>query len=292
MNSKPQIYIGEFESKKDKRQFGVRFATPKDAKSISEIMKDAYGFEYLYPKVYSEEQLSQSLKEDKQSSRLEKKELWGIAESLDENHELAAICQTERKNEFSIHAGKTVVHNRFRGMGMARGLGVSNLLNVLKMPENQAVVRLDSDVRSSQLNSQKMAEIAGSIPYGFIPNYNNYADKRSYDPTNGVPFTEGRKESVVMYMAPLGDFWKIRSKTVALFDDENIKSFYNYIQSQNRKMEKDIVAIYQTIPIRTRKKFNIDEDLYKGTILIIGYLNQDEISRILKKYEKWNVIEW
>ena len=32
VSSKDKKYIGEFEAKKDQRKFGVRFATPKDAK--------------------------------------------------------------------------------------------------------------------------------------------------------------------------------------------------------------------------------------------------------------------
>ena len=301
VSSKPKKYIGEFEAKKDQRKFGVRFATAKDAKSISNIMLDAYGYEYLYPEVYSEEELGKSInnnntKTDPQkngkTNSFTKKELWGIAESLDNKRETAAICFVERKNEFAIYAGKTVVRNRFRGQGMGAGLGVSSLMNVLNMPENKKVVRLDSDVRSSQHNSQKMVEATGSIPYGFIPNYNNYADKRFHDPITGKPFINGRKESVVLYLAPIHNFWKVRSNVVALLDNEDIKSFYDTIKSTNRKMKKDEVSYYGISPKHVRNMFTVQEDKYKGTVLIHGYLNQISIINTLKKYSGWNVIEW
>ncbi|MBN2155325.1 MAG: hypothetical protein JW776_04730 [Candidatus Lokiarchaeota archaeon] len=287
-------YIGEFESKTEKRHFGVRFATTEDAKSISEIMKDAYGYEYLYPKVYSEKELERSIGADTQVDETNRKKgLWGIAESIDDKREPAAICLTERRNEFSLYAGKTVVHNRFRGMGMGRGLGVSSLMSVLNLPENKNVVRLDTDVRSSQINSQKMAEVAGSIPYGFIPNYNNYADKRFYDPSCGKPFTEGRKEAVVMYVAPINHFWKIRSKTVILLDDEGIKDFYQSIKNLYRKMKKDeITVVKYTESKHFRENYIVEEDFYKGTVLIIGILKQPTLVKLLGKYKEWNVIEW
>lgn len=293
MSSKNKKYIGEFEAKKDQRKFGVRFATSKDAKSISDIFVDAYNYDYLYPKVYSEDELGKSIeKNQKSSNNFVRKEMWGIAESLDEKHETAAICLVERKNNFSLYAGKTVVHNRFRGMGMGRGLGVSSLLNVLNMPENKKIVRLESDVRSTQQNSQKMVEATGSIPYGFIPNYNNYGDKRYHDPLTGKPFTDGRKESVVLYVAPIHNFWKIRSKSVALLDNEEIKSFYETIKLTNRKMKKDTVECYEVPPEQIQIKFDLQEDKFKGTILIQGYMDQSAINSTLKKYDQWNVIEW
>ena len=293
MSSKEKKYIGEFEAKKDQRKFGVRFATPKDAKSISDIFVDAYEYDYLYPKVYSEDELGKSIeKNQKSTNTFVKKEMWGIAESLDEKHETAAICLVERKNEFSLYAGKTVVHNRFRGMGMGKGLGVSSLLNVLNMPENKDVVRLDSDVRSSQQNSQKMVEATGSIPYGFIPNYNNYADKRFHDPITGKPFTDGRKESVVLYVAPIHNFWKIRSRSITLFYNEEIKSFYEAIKISNRKMKKDEITYHNFPPTDVQNKFDVEEDKFKGTILIHGYMDQSAIDATLEKYTKWNVIEW
>ncbi|TFG18357.1 MAG: hypothetical protein EU530_09410 [Promethearchaeota archaeon] len=293
MSLKEKKYIGEFEAKKDHRKFGVRFATSKDAKSISDIFVDAYAYDYLYPKVYSEEELGKSIESNqKPTNNFIKKEMWGIAESLDEKHEAAAICLVERKNDFSLYAGKTVVHNRFRGMGMGKGLGVSSLLNVLNMPENKDIVRLDSDVRSSQQNSQKMVEATGSIPYGFIPNYNNYADKRFHDPITGKPFTDGRKESVVLYMAPIHNFWKIRSKAIALLDNEEIKSFYEVIQSTNRKMKKDVIICHENPPVHIQNKYDVQEDKFKGTILIQGYMDQSAIDITLKKYTQWNVIEW
>jgi hypothetical protein len=175
---------------------------------------------------------------------------------------------------------------------MGSGLGVNSLLNVLKMPENKSVIRLDSDVRSSQLNSQRMVEIAGSIPYGFIPNYNNYADKRCYDPACGVPFTQGRKESVIMYVAPLGDFWTIRSHNVVLFDNGDIKSFYEAVKTLNPKMEKDKVSYHPVAPKLFQGKFELEVDYYKGTVLLFGYMSLKEISKILNGYAKWNVIEW
>ncbi len=284
MSNKPKKYIGEFESKKNKRPFGVRFATAKDAKSISDILFDAYGFEYVNPQVYDEKKIKDLIGHQKTV-------IWGIAESKDEKKEPAAICVAERKNKFSIHAKKTVVHNKFRGMGLGRGLGVNSLMSILQRPENKDVVRLDSDVRTTQLNSQLMAEAAGSFPYAFIPNYNNFADKRSHDISSG-PFTKGRKESVVMYVAPINGFWKKRTNSVVLHDNELILTFYSMIKEYNRKMKKDDVTLHGTVPKTGPSDYTVEEDPYKGTVMIVGYLNQDSINKILGTYEQWNVVEW
>ncbi len=280
-------YIGEFKSKKENRPFGVRFATGKDAEAISLIMKDAYSYEYLYPKVYKKDEMESSLE------RKDKNVTWGIAESIDELQEPAAICVTERRNNFSLRAGKTVVHNRFRGQGMGQELGINCLMTFLNMPENKNIVRLDSDVRTSQINSQKLAETAGSIAYGFIPNYNNYADKRAYDPLSGKPFVDGKKESVILYVAPIKHFWKIRSKFISLIDDPAVIDIYQTIKSQNRKMKKDEVTLVSPTNTRPfREKYEIEEDFYKGTVLIIGTMLETTIKKQLKKYQGWNVIEW
>ncbi len=94
-----------------------------------------------------------------------------------------------------------------------------------------------------------------------------------------------------MYVAPLGNFWKIRSKKVALLNDKEVISFYETIKSQNRKMKKDELALYENPSKQFRNNYDVEEDKFKGTILVSGYMNNNAITELVKKYKSWNVIE-
>ncbi len=182
----------------------------------------------------------------------------------------------------------------YQGRGLTGILGATCMKSLYQMNVFDGVLRLECDVRARAYYSQRFVEKTGSIPYGFIPNYNNYADKRSYNASKSNPFTEGRIEPVVMYFQPFNTFWEDRVIDIFLLNNKSILQSYNLIRQKNkRKMNSDNVI--------TKKKSNktqeggdhrIKLDHYKAIVSIKGNLTEQELSEILNLYSNWNLIEW
>ncbi|MFX1276738.1 MAG: hypothetical protein ACFFBP_18910 [Promethearchaeota archaeon] len=279
--SQKEKYLFTFKSKND-LEFGFRYGIPEDAGQIGEIFKDIYGWNYLYPKVYDPEQLINEINDINQT--------WFVVENIKSN-EIVGTGVMLRKSKISVCASKTVILNKYQNYGIARVLGTQSVLSFLSDPKLQDVIRLDTDVRANNLHSQKFAEKIRCIPYGFIPNYNNYGDKRNFKASNQKSFTSGRIESVVMYFSPIKNFWKLRDRNIVLLDNENILKFYNLIKENIRRMNKDTILLHKSSNL-TFNSYSIEEDHYKSIIIIQGYLNQQNLKDILKRYSDWNVIEW
>ena len=274
-------YIGTFQTKSN-QSFGVRFISEKDTKSISEIMQDAYGFEYLYPKVYDEKKLKETVKN--------KNNFWLIAESVD-GKEPAGIALAEKRNNFSIYVGKLAIKNRFRHQGIARGLGTNSFLAMLKQPEFKTVIRLDSDVRVSQYNSMLTVKALGQFPYAVIPNFNCYGDKRKFHPEYGVPYCDGRLEAAVLFLGPINGFWKKREKKVHLLGNKQVLDMYQIVRKIARRMKKDEVTIEDSYSILP-EHYQINRDYYKGIATIEGMLLESTLDNLLDEFYEWNVVEW
>lgn len=269
---------------KDGNIYGIRLATPNssDALFIKEIFKDIYGWDYLYPIVYDIESLNMSFVEPKNN--------WTIVEDI-HSKEGAAIGLFERPNKFKIHMGKLCVKNKFHGIGISSILGGHIITHLMLVPESKSLLRFDCDVRANIIYSQKFLEKARAIPYGFIANYNNYADKRKYNIKSSIPFIEGELGSVIMSAINLSRLWKIREKDLSLLDDERILSIYQIIRRFNRQMKKDNITVEKTNESH-KETFTLSKDFYKGIIKIEGYLRDNTIKQILREYSNWNVIEW
>ncbi|MBN2156189.1 MAG: GNAT family N-acetyltransferase [Candidatus Lokiarchaeota archaeon] len=274
-------YIGILESETD--NFGLRFATAEDSKSISNIMYDGYKYEYLTPEVYSESKLQKHLQDPD--------EFWWVAESLDGKSEPIAVCFAQKTSEYSIYAGKTVVKSKFRGKGIANKLGVQSLQSLFRQPKYQNLLRLEVDVRSTQVNAQVVSNTIGCVSIGFVPNYNNYADKRNYNPSTGVPYTSGKKEAVVLFFVPLNDFWKKRSNNVVLYNHPSIVSFYDLMRRTNKKMKFDTLELLSEASL-TEENFSVKVDYFKGNVKLLGLIQKKAFLSLMETYKGWNVIEW
>ncbi|TFG18358.1 MAG: hypothetical protein EU530_09415 [Promethearchaeota archaeon] len=274
-------YIGTFQTK-TKQEFGVRFVTKNDTKKISDIMQDVYGYEYLYPKVYDETKL--------QDSVTDKNQMWILAESIDQ-YEAAGFGVAEKKNDFSMYVGKLAIKNRFRHQGLARGLGANSFLAMLKNPEFHTIQRIDSDVRVNQYNSMLMAKTLGQFPYAFIPNFNCYGDKRNYHPEDGRPYCDGRLEAAVLYVGPINQFWKVRESKIHLLGNKHILDAYQIVKNTARRMKKDEVSILENSDLEV-ENCHIAKDYYKGIVIIEGLLKESTLDNILDEFHEWNVVEW
>ncbi len=271
-------------SAKDANEYGFRYAKSTDIPQIIAIFKETYCWEYLHPWVYNQEQFGDYLKKPYY--------FWMLVENIEED-EISAVGLMEKRNDISLYASKVVAKKKYRGLGLLRVLGTQAVMHYLQRSDCKNIIRLETDVRANVLNSQIFAEKIRCIPYGFIPNFNNYADKRDFDPSREKPFTSGKIESVMMYVNPLSILWKNRTNKVFLYKNKEIFYHYHYSKSLNRKMKRDDLKVLDKEKGEKKtNEFQISEDIYQGIVFIRGYLRKKFLERILKHYTEWNVIVW
>ncbi len=263
--------------------FGLRFGIPEDARYISKIYKEQYSNYYVDPLVYNIEALSKKI--------ADKNNYWFICEKIGKNSMICGAGLIE-KYYTTAFACKAVLKKKFQGRGISTKLGSGGIIYVLRLPEFKDVVRLDSDVRAVNIKSQKLIEKSGGIGYAFIPSYNNFANKKKFDITEGKPCTNGIEEPAVLYVNILNKLWTKRQKEIHLIDNEDIYFFYSLMRNINlRKMKNDQIIFDEFSGYRT-ESYQIHEDLYKGTVKIGGYLRKNTLQRLLHKYSSWRLLEW
>lgn len=270
---------------RDDKLYGLRLGEPSDAQQMVDLYVDVYGWEYLYPWVYDPDQFREALADENQ--------YWIVVEPIDTKFILGGGV-LKKLNDHTMFAAKLVCKEKYQGMGFAGILGTVGVRSLYQKNAFDGILRLETDIRAKTYNSQKFIEKIGCIPYGYIPNYNNYADKRDFDPSKGEPFTEGTLEPVVMYFRPFGNFWDKRKNSIFLYDETHIINAYDIVKNINsRKMNSDKLhvrtesedPIEQNVP-------KIERDYHKGIVTIRGYMEKQEINQILKQYSDWNIIEW
>ncbi len=274
-------YLHNFESKNG-LEFGFRYGVPQDSVQLVNIFKEVYGWNYLYPTVYNKKKFSKLLSYKNQT--------WFIVEDID-TKKIVGTGVMERKSEISVCASKTLILNKYQNLGIARVLGTQSVFSYLSNPELSALIRIDIDVRAKSINSQKLAEKIRCIPYGFIPNYNNYADKRNFDFSKGKPFSSGEIEAVMMYVSPIKHFWKIRNREITVINRKEILDFYNIVKKHITRMNRDKLLIRNASNFLINN-FTIDKDPYKSCISIKGYLSERILKDLLENYSNWNLVEW
>ena len=153
-----KLYFNTFEAK-DGNCYGSRLAQPycSDVLFVTEIFKDIYGWNYLYPIVYDNELLNKSFQNEN--------DLWFLAEDLD-TKEIAGIGLVERRNPFSLEMGKLCIKKKFQGIGISSILGGHIIAYLMTIPESKSLLRFDCDVRANILFSQKFIENSRAKPYG------------------------------------------------------------------------------------------------------------------------------
>lgn len=270
---------------RDDRLYGLRLGRPSDADQMVDLYKNVYGWEYLYPWVYDPDQFKKALSD--------KNQYWIVVEPVDTKVILGGGV-LKKLNKYTMFAAKLVCKREYQGMGFAGILGTVGVRSLYQQNVFEGIVRLETDIRAKTYNSQKFIETIGCIPYGYIPNYNNYADKRHFDPSRGEPFIKGKLEPVVMYFRPFNKFWKLRKNNIYLYDQEHILKAYNIIKDNNsRKMKSDVLTIKKkSDEFQKQGSLKIRKDFYKGIVTLRGYMEQNEIKQILSEFSDWNIIEW
>ena len=182
------VYFQKFVSKNGD-EYGLRFGEPKDAKNISMIFKEIYNYEYLTPLVYDLDLLKRELSD--------KNNFWFVGESLD-NNEIAGTGLI-KKHRYIAHASKGVTRQKFQGLGVTSKIGAAGIITVTKMPQFKDCLRLNVEVRGPQVRAQKLIRNSGAIPFGLVPAYYNYGDRRAFKTDNNSPFPPKREEAAFLY---------------------------------------------------------------------------------------------
>ena len=166
----------------------------------------------------------------------------------------------KKESEISIYGGKTLLNKKYHGLGISQ-LGPKCVFSFFSHPNQQNILRFDYDVRAGNENSQKLADKVRCIPYGFIPNYNNYADKRDFDISKKIPFNKGKIEPVIIYVSPIRNFWKKRSRNIFLAKSDVILAFYNELKNHTNRLERDSITIIEKSEMNP-SQFKIKRDYY------------------------------
>ncbi len=267
---------------KNGQEFGIRFATPKDAKNVSSMFREIYNYNYINPTVYDIELLKKEISNPNK--------FWVLGDLLDEN--VTVGCALVEKERYIAHAGSLLVKKEFQGQGITSKMVAAGLITITKMPQFKNVLKLDTEVRGPQTKVQKVAQKAGAIPQSIIPSYINFGDKRYFDLNDNHPCPPQNEESAVLYSMIFSNLWKKREKTVFLLDNEDIIYIYEFIRRQTKQMKDDTL-----IPKKENKKkgyelYGVSKDYYMANVKLFGYIREKSINFLLKLYKNWRIILW
>jgi hypothetical protein len=275
------VYFQKFVSKNGD-EYGLRFGEPKDAKNISMIFKEIYNYEYLTPLVYDLNLLKREL--------LERNNLWFVGESL-ENNEIAGTGLI-RKNRYIAHASKGVTRRKFQGLGVTSKIGAAGIITVTKMPEFKDCLRLNVEVRGPQIRAQKLIKNSGAIPFGLVPAYYNYGDRRIFKADNNSPFPPRREEAAFLYSIIFNSLWKKREKKIHLLNNEDFFFFHDYVKNHTKKMNDDVL-----IPEKGKKNkgyeiYGVSKEYHDGIVSLYGTIKEKSLDNLIRTYNKWRIILW
>ncbi|MHA2184298.1 MAG: hypothetical protein ACXAAI_04785 [Promethearchaeota archaeon] len=275
------IYFQRFISKQG-REYGLRFGTVKDVQEISTIFKEIYNYDYLTPSVYDLNQLRQSI--------LEENNLWFVGEDL-EKKEIAGTGLIKKKR-YIAHMSKAVVKKKYQGLGVTSKIGAAGIISVTKMPQFNEVLRLDSEVRASQLGIQRLVENANAIPFAFVPAFFNYGDKRKHSSDDNTPYPSKREESAFLYSIILRNLWKKRTSEINLLDNDDFAYFHRFVRGYNRKMKNDDLIFGSGKKEKANDSYFVSRNKYDGIVNLYGTIHEKTLKNLLKSYKKWRMILW
>ncbi len=275
------IYFQKFLAK-DGSEYGLRFGNVNDAEAISSIFKEIYGYEYVNPLVYDIELLKKELKKENN--------FWFVGESLKTNEIAGAgLLEVER---YIAQASKAVTKKKYQGQGITSKIGAAGIITVTKMPQFKNILRLDFEIRAQEIGAQKLAQLAGALPYSLIPAYANFGDRRNFSIENNKPFPPQREESVFLYSILCKNLWRNRDKKVFLINNEDIIFFYEYIKKIYKKMQEDILILEDGKKAKNYELYGVSKDHYMGIVKLYGYIKQKALRSLLKTYQEWRIILW
>ncbi len=267
---------------KNGEEYGLRFGIPNDAKSISMIYKEIYNYQYLNPVVYNTELLKRELSQ--------KNNIWFVGELL-ENKEIAGTGLIE-KERYIAHACRGVVRKKFQGLGITTKIGAAGIITVTKMPQFKDVLRLNSEVRGLKIGAQKLLKNSGALPYGLIPAYLNYGDKRQFQIDDNKPFPPQREEPAFLYSIIFKNLWKKREKNIYLLDNEDFIFFYDFIKRMSRKMNEDVLILEKGKKNKSYELFGVSKDYFEGMVKFYGYIKEKALNNLIQVYSDWRIIIW
>ena len=267
---------------KNGEEFGLRLATPDDAKSISNVFKEIYNYQYINPCVYDIELLKREL--------LRRGNFWFVGDLL-ENNEISGAGLVE-KNRYIAHASRMVVKKKFQGIGLAAKMGTAGIISATKMPQFKDVLRLDGETRGMKIGAQKLIRNAGAIPYGLVPAYLNYGDKRKFLNDNNNPVPALQEEAAILYSIIFKTLWKKRAKKVYLLDNEDFVFFYDYVKKISNKMNKDVLIFQKSKKSKGYELYGVSRDFYGGRFNLYGYIKEKSLNNLLKTHNNWRIILW
>jgi hypothetical protein len=274
-------YFQKFMSKNG-AEYGLRFGSPSDAKGISSIFKEIYQNEYIYPSVYDINLLKKELSYENN--------FWFVGESID-NKEIAGTGLIKKKR-YIAHAGQAVVRKKYQGLGVTTRIGAAGIVTVTKMPQFEDILRLDSEVRGTQVKIQRLIENAGALPFALIPGYLNYGDKRLFKVEESKPFPPKREEAAFLYSIIFKNLWKIREKKIHLLDNEDFAFFHKYIKTYTKKMNSDELIFENGKKDNGYELYGVSRDYYDGIVNLYGYVMEKSLKNLLKSFDKWRIILW
>lgn len=269
----------------DGKSYALRLGKPKDAKKISPIYYENYGPDYIHSWVYRPKLLKKKLRKSKY--------FWLVGVQV-ETREIFGVGLIERRGD-AAYAGKMVFKKKYHGKGLARRLGSEGIAHCLTLPEFKGVLKLYSEVRTVEINAQKMIEETKSIPYAFLPLFINFGERDGFDFSKGKPYIDGVEESAIFYFLIFAQLWKMRDPEVFLLDNEDVKFFYNSIRNYNKKLKRmmkndTITYVNPTINIKTKKGYKPKEDKHIAYVEVEGIFDEKTIREILDRYSDWRII--
>jgi hypothetical protein len=276
------IYFQKFVSTKGD-EFGLRFGEPKDAKDISMMYQEAYGYDYVHPVVYDLNHLKKEL--------ADKNHYWFVGEKINDKEIAGAgLLEIERN---IVKGGKAVTRKKFQGQGITTKIGAAGVITVLKMPQFKNALRLDFEARGLEVGSQKLAQNSGSLPYCLIPAYANFGDRRQFKIKENKPFpSTNNMEAVFLYSIIFKTLWRKREKKVYLLDNEDIIFYYEYVKKMQKRMQHDDVILEPERYDKGYELYGVSKDLYMGIVDFYGFIKENSLKHLLETYKNWRIILW
>ncbi len=264
------------------QEYGLRFATPKDAPIISSLFKESYHYEYPYPFVYDIELLKSNISKPNK--------YWVLSDLLENN--VTVGCALVEKKRYIAHAGCLIVKKDYRKQGITTNLAAAGLITVTKMPQFKDVLRLNIEVRAPLTQVQTSAQNAGAIPYSIIPSHLKLTDNRYFDFDDNNPCSPQFEESAVLYSMIFRNLWKKRNKNVFLIDNEDLIFLYEYIRTQVKKMKDDTLILKKEKKSKGYELYGVSKDHYMANVQLFGYIKEKSLNHLLNTYRNWRTILW
>jgi hypothetical protein len=272
--------------------FGLRFAKTNDCDQIINLFIEEYGFKYVDPIVYDRIQLTKKI--------MDEKDIWIVADDI-KNGILIGISHIELKNNIA-YAEKVCIKRDYRGNGLSSHFSFNGVQALIHKKILQNYIKIDSDVRASQIGAQKLCESASGIAYSFIPNKFLLSDKRE----KRLNLNEDQRPNTLIepfneigYFVVLPQLPRKRIQYVYLLDHDLIYFLYNNIKGYRRSMQFLMADDYVE---RVAHPPNVNsasiDNLIKrpnnlnSYIKIYGLLDSHSIDLFIKSCKSYRLIIW